>query len=105
MNILNKADQIINNRAEEKTREYGDIDTEMSKISYLFQIMTGKKLSIDEVYMLLVCLKLARQSNSHKEDNLLDCVAYLGALNNYKNKKDKELDDLIDYLNKTNNKE
>ena len=99
MNILHRADQIINHRAEEKTREYGEIDQEMLKISKLFEIMTSKTLSIEEVYMLLICLKLARQSNSHKEDNLLDVVAYIGALNNYKNKVDFNLDKFIDKLN------
>jgi hypothetical protein len=31
----------------------------------------------------MVALKLSRQSYTHKEDNLLDAVAYLGSLNNY----------------------
>lgn len=105
MNILDKANQIINHRAEEKTREYGDIDQEMFKISQLFKIMTGKTLSVEHIYTLLICLKLARQSNSHKEDNLLDVVAYIGALNNYKNKVEFKMDEKLDYLNKTNNKE
>jgi hypothetical protein len=30
-----------------------------------------------------IALKLARESWSHKQDNLLDAVAYLGGLNNY----------------------
>ena len=35
------------------------------------------------MYYMQIALKLARESFSHKEDNLLDLVAYIGGLNNY----------------------
>ena len=35
----------------------------------------------------MVALKLSRESYNHKEDNLLDAVAYLGSYNNYLNNK------------------
>jgi hypothetical protein len=44
---------------------------------------TGKHITASDMYMALVALKLSRQSYNHKEDNLLDAVAYLGGLNNY----------------------
>lgn len=87
MNILKKADEIINDRSEEKVREYGPIDDNIKNMVDLFKIMSGKELSIEEGYMILICNKLARQSFKHKEDNLLDLCAYTGALNNYVNKK------------------
>jgi hypothetical protein len=55
----------------------------MKKTSELASIMSNKKISINDAYNVLIALKLARQSNSHKEDNLLDAVAYIGALNNF----------------------
>ena len=48
---------------------------------------TGKILTAEDMYMCLVALKLSRQSYNHKEDNLLDAAAYIGALNNYENNK------------------
>lgn len=34
------------------------------------------------MFRALICLKLTRESYGHKEDNLLDAVAYIGGLNN-----------------------
>lgn len=83
MNILKKANEIVNKRSEEKERQYGDFQNCMKKTSELASIMSNKKISINDAYNVLIALKLARQSNSHKEDNLLDAVAYIGALNNF----------------------
>jgi predicted nucleic acid-binding protein len=85
MNILEKADQIVNLRSEEKQREYGDFVGCMDKTARIASEMSNKKITTEDAYNVLIALKLARQSNSHKEDNLLDAVAYIGSLNNYKN--------------------
>ena len=75
MNILKEADKIVNERSEEKTRMYGDFHECMKKTAEIASLMV-------EAYNVLIALKLARQSNAHKEDNLLDAVAYIGSLNN-----------------------
>jgi hypothetical protein len=86
MNILEQADKIINHRSEEKERMYGPFEESMEKAAQLATIITGKHIEAKDMYICMVAIKLARESYSHKEDNLLDCVAYLGALNNtYKN--------------------
>lgn len=87
MNILEEANNIVNERSEEKERQYGNFFECMEKTSRIASEMSSKDLSTEDCYNVLVALKLARQSNSHKEDNLLDAVAYLGSLNNYKNEK------------------
>ena len=46
--------------------------------------MSSKEITTEDAYNVLIALKLSRQSNKHKEDNLLDAVAYIGSLNNYK---------------------
>lgn len=87
LDILTKAHNIIYNRGEEKERMYGNIDDEMEKVANLFNILSKKTLNVEDVYLLMICLKLARESVNHKEDNLLDLVAYAAAMNDYKNKK------------------
>jgi hypothetical protein len=88
MNILEKANEIINQRSEEKVREYGPIDIGMERAATIATASLGKRITAKDMYICMVALKLSRQSFSHKEDNLLDAVAYLGALNNYiKNEK------------------
>jgi len=83
MNILEKANEIINNRAEEKERQYGPINKSMEKAADISSIISGKKISTEDVFIVLIALKLSRHSYGYKEDSLLDAVAYLGGLNNY----------------------
>ena len=86
MNILEKANEIVNLRKEEKERQYGDFIFSMQKTAEMATIMSNKTITIEDCYNVLISLKLVRQSNAHKEDNLLDAVAYIASLNNYKNK-------------------
>jgi len=86
MNILKTADQIINERSEEKERLYGPFSEGMERAAMIASGSTGKQFTAQDMFMCLVALKLSRQSYNHKEDNLLDAVAYLAALNNYNEK-------------------
>lgn len=83
MNILEEANKIINLRSEEKERMYGPFEEGMDRAAMIASGCTGKQFTAQDIYMCLVALKLSRQSYNHKEDNLLDAVAYLGSLNNY----------------------
>ncbi len=84
MNILKKANEIVNERSEEKFREYGDFVKCMGKTARIASEMSSKEITTEDAYNVLIALKLSRQANAHKEDNLLDAVAYIGSLNNYK---------------------
>lgn len=88
MNILKKADDIINNRSEEKQRMYGPFSDGMKRAALIASACTGKDLTAKDMYMAMVALKLSRESYNHKEDNLLDAVAYLAALNNFENEQE-----------------
>ena len=83
MNILEEANQIINERSEEKERMYGPFSEGMRRAAMIASGCTGKDITAKDMYMCMVALKLSRESYNSKEDNLLDAVAYLGALNNY----------------------
>lgn len=85
MNILNKADQIVNKRKEEKERLYGPFSEGMEKASSIASLIANKTISPKDMYLCMIALKLSRESYNHKEDNLLDAVAYIAALNNYTN--------------------
>jgi len=81
--ILKEADEIINNRSEEKERQYGPFSEGMDRAASIFNGMTGLNVTGKEMYMALILLKFSRESYNHKRDNLLDAVAYIGALDNY----------------------
>jgi DNA-binding protein H-NS len=85
MNILKKANQIVNERAEEKERQYGPFEDCMCRAATIYNLMApeGEKMSTVGMYRAMIAMKLAREARAHKEDNLLDAVAYIGALNNH----------------------
>ena len=84
-NILKKADQIVNERSEEKERQYGPFQASMERAAAIYNSMSPKDQQITTagMYRAMIALKLSREAYSHKEDNLIDAVAYMGALNNY----------------------
>lgn len=91
MNILERANNIVNNRSEEKERMYGPFADSMKRAAQVFNLISpeGEFITTQGMYRALIALKLSREHYAHKEDNLLDCVAYMGALNDFI--EDKEL--------------
>jgi hypothetical protein len=85
MNILIEANKIVNDRSEEKQRQYGPFAEGMEKAAKIASIMSNKDFTTTDIYNCLIALKLSRESYNHKEDNLLDAVAYIASLNDYKN--------------------
>ena len=84
-NILEQANNIINNRTEEKERQYGPMGEGFERAAMIASGMSGKEWNAHDMFIAMVALKFSRQSYNFKEDNLLDAVAYLGAWQNYIN--------------------
>lgn len=85
MNILEKANEIVNLRKEEKERQYGPFDESLSKAARIASELCNKEITTEDFYKCLIALKMSRMAYNTKEDTMLDCVAYVAALNNYKN--------------------
>jgi DNA-binding protein H-NS len=85
MNILEKANEIVFLRKEEKERQYGPFEEGMDRAAKILSGMIGKEIDAEFMYKALIALKLSRESYNHKEDNILDAIAYLASFNNYKN--------------------
>lgn len=85
MNILSKANQIVNERSEEKERQYGPFIESMHKATMIYNAMSPEyeQISVVGMYRAMIALKLSREAYAHKEDNLLDAVAYMGSMNDY----------------------
>ena len=84
-NILKRAHQIIYERSEEKERQYGPFHEGMEQAAKIASLMSRKEITATDMFNAMIALKLSRQSYNHKEDNLLDCVAYIASLNDYQN--------------------
>lgn len=81
-NILEVANDIVNNRSEEKERMYGPFGGSMHRAAEMFRMLRNKDFNDEDAFWFMICLKLSREAVTHKEDNLLDACAYMGALNN-----------------------
>ena len=84
-NILKRANSIVNERSEEKERQYGPFAESMQRAAAIYRLIApeGAKMTTYDMYKVMIALKLSREAYAHKEDNLLDIAAYIGALNNY----------------------
>jgi len=82
-NILKEADQIVNKRSQEKTRQYGEFSQSMERASKIASEMRGKLIDPHDMFCCMIALKFSRQSFSFKDDNLLDAAAYIGGWANY----------------------
>lgn len=89
MNILKEADSIINERSEEKERQYGKFSESMSKAAKVASELCNKKITTEDFFKCMLALKISRMAYNLKEDTLLDAVAYIAGLDNY-NKKTKK---------------
>ena len=87
--IFEEADNIVNKRSSEKERQYGDFQEGMKRAAKIAQGCTGLPITDKHMYLILVALKLSREGYNHKQDNILDAIAYLGALDNTYIKKKK----------------
>ena len=85
MNILEQANEIIYKRSEEKARQYGPMQEGMQEAAKIASLLSRKELTAVDMYNAMIALKLSRQAYNHKEENLLDCVAYIASLNDYQN--------------------
>jgi hypothetical protein len=85
--ILEKAQKIVYERAEEKERQYGDPVESFKRASVMASILCNKEISAEDIVKVQMSLKLSRESYCHKEDNLLDLVGYTSILNDLENEK------------------
>lgn len=89
--IAIQAHKIVNERAEEKQRQYGDFGECMQRATNILRAMTRDiDLPDNIMYHALVALKLSREGYKHKTDNLMDAMAYMQALENFENGKNED---------------
>lgn len=71
--ILEEANEIVNGS---RATDYGDAVESFKKISILATAMSGEVLSPLTCCLVLKAVKLARETNKHKRDNLVDECGY-----------------------------
>ncbi len=77
--ILAQVDGIISERG----LQYGDPSESFLQIAEIWttllraQLAPGQRVSASDVGLLMASLKIVRQANTHKRDNLVDAIGYL----------------------------
>ena len=66
--------------------DYGSFDQNMQDACNFAMVMTGREVSIDMAYAVLIGLKLAREKQNHKRDNMVDVCGYMELCAEYKDK-------------------
>ena len=71
--ILLEADEIVNKK---RQIEYGSPTKNFEDCAIMASILCDKKITAADVIKIQMCLKLAREANAHKRDNLIDLCGY-----------------------------
>jgi hypothetical protein len=78
MSILSKAETIVNG---ERQCDYDEPTGSFNKVAQIASLLTHKDLTAKDCCLVLIAVKLARESFKHKEDNLVDLAGYAELLN------------------------
>lgn len=78
-NILKTADEIING---ERRASYGNANESFSNIAKAWSIILKIEVTKEQVDLCMMMLKIVRESNKHKKDNLTDICGYAQLLDN-----------------------
>lgn len=71
--ILEEASEVVSG---ERAVEYGDATTSFNNIAKGWSVIVGKEITGRQVALMMAWLKIVRENNNHKRDNLVDCAAY-----------------------------
>lgn len=75
--ILQEAERIIGG---DRAQDYGDITESTQRIASMWSTILGVDVTPRQVLLCMVGLKISREVNKHKRDNLVDIAGYVRLL-------------------------
>lgn len=85
------ANKIVNDRSDERDREYGGFTAGMIKTAKIATELCGKEITPDDAFKILMALKLSRLAHSPKFDSMVDLIGYTEGWWNYIQEKELEV--------------
>jgi len=77
LNILQEAQNIVYGQRED---DYGSVTENFNNIAKLWSATLKHEITPQQVGLCLIQLKIAREMNKHKHDNLVDIAGYAATL-------------------------
>lgn len=75
--ILEEAQRLVHG---DRGADYGHPLDDFSKTATMFNALRGTSLTAEDVALFMMCVKLSREMNRHKRDNLTDLCGYAETL-------------------------
>lgn len=82
--ILQEAQRLVHG---DRGADYGSPLDDFQRTATLFNTLRGTGLTAEDVALFMVCVKLSREANKHKRDNLVDLCGYAETLMMVKNER------------------
>lgn len=76
--ILQEAERIVNG---DRATDYGDMKESFEKIAKGWSVIANAEISAKQVGLMMIWLKMMRENNAHKRDNLVDVAGYAHCVN------------------------
>tara|TARA_Y100001973_G_C5201560_1_gene338125 strand:- start:2641 stop:2904 length:264 start_codon:yes stop_codon:yes gene_type:complete len=73
--ILQEAERLING---DRAKDYGDAYVNHKRIADIWSVVFGHEVTVKQVYLCMIALKLARLVHEDKEDSWVDICGYAG---------------------------
>ena len=73
MNVLQEADKIT---SVDRNKDYGHPRADFTRTATLWSAFLGIEITPEQVPLMMILLKVSREANKHKLDNLIDICGY-----------------------------
>lgn len=81
MNLGETAQRAAHLVSKERQEEYGDPEQVFGCAANIATLLTGVSHTVHDVILVMIAVKLAREKEAHKADNLIDLAGYADILN------------------------
>lgn len=77
VSVLEEADKLVSN---DRQKDYGHPFDDYTKVAKFASVIFGKEVTAEQCAMFMIGVKMSRQLNKHKRDNLVDMAGYVKVL-------------------------